>query len=133
MVGTIRPLGGKVNVGGGHETPTVSNLNPIKVGSGGPSRGIPNHVPGSMEEMDQIFAPGSVTLMMSSRLRFGDVDWARATSAAAKVMAPGGKVEMNVWCQGLEGLEIKMAFQRAGFKNVWIAGTDVGTMLYANW
>jgi hypothetical protein len=48
-------------------------------------------------------------------------------------MAPGAKVEMNVWCQGLEGLELKMAFQRAGFKNVWLAGTGVGTMLYANW
>jgi hypothetical protein len=127
----IRPIGGKVNVGGGHETPMMTNLNPIKTGSGGPSSGIPNHVPGSMEEMDEIFLPGSVTFMMSSRLRFLDVDWKRATLAAARVMAPGGRVEMNVWCQGMEGLEVKMAFQRAGFRNVRLAGTGVGTMVFA--
>jgi hypothetical protein len=43
----IRPVNGKVNVGGGHETLNMTNLNPVKPGSGGPSSGIPIHVNGS--------------------------------------------------------------------------------------
>ena len=110
-VAKLRPVLGKVNVGGGHETPSMTNLNPIKPGSGGPSSGIRNHVQGSMEEMDQLFEPNSVTFLMSSRLRFVDVDWPKAAQAAAKVVAPGGKVEMNIWCQGLEGLQVKLLFE----------------------
>jgi hypothetical protein len=128
----LRPVGGQINVGGGHETPTMTNLNPIKPGSGGPNAGIPNHVRGSMEEMDQLFEANSVTYMMSSKLRYVDVDWPRAAAAAAKVVAPGGTVEMNVWCQGLEALQLKLLFEKAGFRNVRIAGTGVGTMLYAD-
>lgn len=127
----IRPVGGQLNVGGGHETPTMTNLNPIKQGSGGPAVGIPNHVRGSMEEMDQLFEASSVSYMMSSKLRFNDVDWPRAVAAAAKVVAPGGKVEMNVWCQGMDGLQLKLLFEKSGFRNVRLLGDGVGTMLYA--
>src|SRR5688500_2533626 len=112
--GLMTPVNGKVNVGGGHETPNMTNLNPIKPGSGGPAQGIPNHVNGSMEEMDQIFKAGSVEYMMSSRLRFGDVNWAQATQAAAKVMRTGGKVEMNIWCQPSEAALIMASFRQAG-------------------
>ena len=85
----------------------------------------------SGEEMDQLFEDNSVTYMISSRLRYNDVDWPRATAAAAKVVAPGGRVEMNIWCQGLEALQLKLLFERAGFRNVRVAGTGVGTMLHA--
>jgi hypothetical protein len=77
--GKIEPVAGEVNVGGGFETPNITNLNPLKPASGGPVRGIPNHVLGSMEDMDQIFARGSVKKLWSSKLRFVDVDWPRAT------------------------------------------------------
>src|SRR5262249_55818471 len=93
----IRPVNDTVNVGGGGEVPNVTNLNPINPISGGPARGIPNHIPRGMEDMDSVFQPGSVKSMISRRLRYGDVNWQSATQAAAKVMPPGGKVEMNIW------------------------------------
>ena len=46
-----------MNVGGGGEVSNVTNLNPIKPGTGGPSSGIPNHVPLGMEKMDSVFQP----------------------------------------------------------------------------
>ena len=84
-----------------------------------------------MEEMDHIFEPGSVEYMMSSKLRFGDVNWTQATQASAKVMPPGAKVEMNVWFGQGEAAVVKAAFERAGFKNVTVTGSDVGTMISA--
>jgi hypothetical protein len=129
----IKPVNGRVNVGGGDETSAGwTNLNPIKPGSGGPEQGIANHVKASMEEMDRVFEPGSVSEMISSKLRFVDVNWDIATKAAAKVMRPGGKVAMNVWCQGAaEQAALKNAFVRAGFKEITIKYEGVGTMLEA--
>jgi hypothetical protein len=130
----IRPVNDTVNVGGGGEIPNVTNLNPIKPGSGGPTSGIPNHVPAGMEKMDEIFAPGSVKTMYSQRLRYGDVDWPRSTQAAANVMPPGGKVSMNVWTQSQQEVNaLRAAFERAGFRNVriWGSSPGPGTMLDA--
>jgi hypothetical protein len=72
-----------------------------------------------------------VTLLLENRLRYVDVNWPRATAAAARVMKPGGKVSMNVWCQGQEAAALKAAFERAGFRNVEIFGAGTGTMLTA--
>jgi hypothetical protein len=128
----IIPIKGEVNVGGGNETPDITDLNPIKQGSGGPQRGIPNHVHGSMEEMDQIFVQGSVKKVISVRLRVIDVDWPKATKAAANVMPRGGKVMMNIWTWTPEQqAAIKAAFEAAGFSNVEVAGLGPGTMLTA--
>jgi hypothetical protein len=130
----IVPLNGKVNVGGGGgplEPAGYTNLNPIKAGSGGPSSGIPNHLQGSMEEMAELLQPQSVSEMISNRLRFIDVNWGRATAAAAKVMKPGGKVSMNVWCSAEEVLQLEAAFKSAGFKDVKSFGSGTGTMLTA--
>lgn len=130
----IAPLNGKVNVGGGggpREPAGYTNLNPIKAGSGGPSSGIPNHLQGSMEEMAELMQPQSVGEMISNRLRFIDVNWTRATAAAAKVMKPGGKVSMNVWCTAEEAGQLETAFKSAGFRDVKIFGSGTGTMLTA--
>lgn len=128
----IRPVNGTVNVGGGGEIPNVTNLNPIKVGSGGPTKDIPNHVLGSMEDMAKLFEPASVKKMYSSRLRFGDVDWAKGTTAAAKVMPSGGEVGMNVWTFAPEQrVALKTAFEQAGFKNVRVMLEGAGTMVFA--
>jgi hypothetical protein len=130
----MAPLNGKVNVGGGGgplEPAGYTNLNPIKAGSGGPSSGIPNHLQGSMEEMAELIQPQSVSEMISNRLRFIDVNWARATAAAAKVMKPGGKVSMNVWCSAEEALQLEAAFKSAGFRDVKTFGSGTGTMLTA--
>jgi hypothetical protein len=117
----VKPLNGQVSVGGGFENKVGSNLNPVKPGSGGPAKGIPNHVQGAMEDMGELFEPGSVKRMISSRLRYGDVDWAKGTQAAAKVMAPKGTVQMNVWTQSpAEQKALENAFKTAGFKNVQV-------------
>lgn len=128
----IRPVNGQVNVGGGTETPHMTNLNPAQGVGGGPVTGIPNHVQGSMEQMDVLFEPGSVTFMTSHRLRYVDVkNWIQATKAAAKAMRSGGKVEMNIWCYETEKKVLVAAFESAGFKDVKTAYDGVGTMLYA--
>jgi hypothetical protein len=128
----IKPVNGRVNVGGGLETPDMTNLNPIKAGSGGPSKGIPNHVRGSMEQMGEIFERGSVEYMMSNKLPYAGVDWPVATRAAAQAMKPGGKVDLNIW--GLDDNKIaalKSGFEQAGFKNVEVVGEGVGSRLQA--
>lgn len=127
----VKPVNGKVNVGGGFETPNMTNLNPCKPGSGGPTSGIPNHLAGGMEQMDQLLEPNSVEYLMSSKLRFVDVNWSAAAQAAAKSMRSGGKVEMNIWCTGNEIQTVVRAFQNAGFRDVKAIGDGVGTMLTA--
>jgi hypothetical protein len=129
----IKPLNGQVSVGGGFENRNGSNLNPINPRSGGPAKDIPNHVLGGMEDMADKFEPGSVKRMISSRLRYQDVDWAKGTEAASRVMAPGSKVSMNVWCQGAEERQaVKAAFEAARFKNVRVVGDGTGTMVFAD-
>lgn len=128
----ITPVGGKVNVGGGFETPDRTNLNPIRRGSGGPETGIPNHVRARMEDMDEIFEAGSVEDIFSSKLRYHDFDWPRATQAAATTMRPGGKVFMNVWCGSeAEADAIAAAFRKAGFQRAWVEGHGPGTIIHA--
>ncbi|GBU17954.1 MULTISPECIES: hypothetical protein [Methylobacterium] len=128
----IKPVNGKVNVGGGTENSKVTNLNPINPNSGGPTTGIPNHVLGGMEDMGELFEAGSVREMFSNKLRYVDVNWPRATQAAARVMAPGGKVSMNVWTiETAEQQALKTAFEAAGFKNVKVVGEGAGTILTA--
>lgn len=128
----LKPVNGKVNVGGGMETPNMTNLNPCNPNSGRPTKGIPNHVLGGMEDMDAIFAQDSIDVMMSSKLRFADVNWPQAARAAAKVMRRGGKVEMNVWCSSpAEAEALVKAFKEAGFSDVKTMGDSVGTMLFA--
>jgi hypothetical protein len=132
----VKPLNGRVNVGGGggaREPSGMTNLNPAEGIGGGPTKEIANHVRGKMEQMEQLFEPNSVELMVSSKLRYGDVNWDQATKAAAKVMRRGGKVEMNVWCYSNEKDSLVAAFVAAGFKNVRTEGDAVGTMLYAVW
>jgi hypothetical protein len=134
-VGKVRPKNGCVNVGGTGgplEPQNVTNLNPIKIGSGGAEKGIANHVNAGMEEMARVIEPGSVKSLISNRLRFVDIrNWDAAARAAAQVMSSGGEVSMNVWCQGSERALLKAAFERAGFKNVRVVGDGVGTMLSA--
>jgi hypothetical protein len=85
-----------------------------------------------MEDMDEIFARGSVKKLWSSKLRFVDVDWPRGTWAAANVMPAGGRVSMNIWVSGAAEREaLKAAFEQAGFKDVELLGDGVGTILSA--
>ena len=89
-----------------------------------------------MEDMDRLFEAGSVKTMISSKLRFVDVNWNQGTTAAAKVMSPGGRVSMNVWTQSSAEQEVlRTAFTNAGFKNVRVVQVGMdgsSTMVFAN-
>jgi hypothetical protein len=126
----ITPVGGTVNVGGGLEKGSagMTNLNPIVPGTGGPTKGIPNHVPAGFEDMGDIFQFGSVQRVTSSRLTFNTVNWPQSAQAAYKVMAPGGKLQMNVWTQSqLEVDQVINAFTNAGFRDVKNLTRTVGS------
>jgi len=130
----IRPLNGKVNVGGcggPREPADVTNLNPINPNSGGQSSGIPNHVKAGFEEIGEIFEPASATDVVSYRLRYIDItDWKRAAEGTAKVMRPGGKLFLNIWTQtAAEAETAASAFRRAGFKDVKVVGSGTGTII----
>jgi hypothetical protein len=118
----IRPVNGTVNAGGGLEAEAqagCTNLNPVNPNSGGASSGIPNHIRAGLEDIGDIFEPGSVTRIFSRRLRFGDVQWQQAATGSARVMAPGGTLDLNVWTQSQEEVDILIgAFRRAGFRDV---------------
>ncbi len=119
----IRPVQGRINVGGGFErgAESATNLNPIVPGTGGPgvNANIPNHVSAGFEEIGDIFEPGSANLVFSNRLTYETVNWASAASGTARVMAPGGRFSLNVWTTSESEVQtIIDAFTRAGFRNV---------------
>ena len=56
---------------------------------------------------------------MVKRLPFQTVNWTQSATAASKVMAPGGQLQLNVWTRSqAEVDQIIKAFTDAGFKNV---------------
>jgi hypothetical protein len=119
----IRPVKGKVNVGGGFEegAANCTNLNPIVSGTGGPGKAakIPNHVRAGFEEIGDIFEVGSVRELISNRLPFKTVKWHRAAKGSFKVMAKDGKVSLNVWTSSKAEVDALLkAFRDAGFKDV---------------
>jgi RHS repeat-associated protein len=128
--GLITPIKGRVNVGGGNETPEGwTNLQPYRTETGGPASGVANAVIGTAENMHQIFAPGSVQEMMSSKMAIGSINLQAWAAAAHKVMAPGGKFILN-FLGGEKGYhaEVAQAFRDAGFKDVtWQPGSPFVT------
>jgi hypothetical protein len=130
----VKPVNGVVNVGGGREkgSEAATNLNPIVPGTGGPTRGIPNHIKAGFEQIAEVFEPGSATVIKSSRLPFHTVDWDAAAKGSNKVMAPGGKLYLNVWVrEGVDDPNIMLkAFQAEGFSNLIIISRGTGTILY---
>lgn len=121
----IKPFNGIVNVGGGLEegAAQATNLNPIVRGTGGPTSGIPNHVKAGFEQIAEVFEEGSVDKIISRKLPSTTVNWEQAAQGSYKVLKPGGKVALNVWQHGTEdSAAIKAAFEKAGFKDVKVAG-----------
>jgi RHS repeat-associated protein len=136
--GTVEPVNGTVNVGGGLENPNVTNLNPVVPNTGGPpAAAIPNLVQAAGEQIGSIFAPNSVKSLISARLPYATVNWEQLANGAARVMARGGKVFMNTWVQasdaeqGLARQRIADAFTKAGFGDVEVTGTGPGVMVRA--
>jgi hypothetical protein len=131
--GGLRPVNGRINVGGGLESGAAeaSNLNPIVQGTGGPTRGIPNHVRAGFEQIADVFEPGSAELVLSNRLPFHTVNWARAARGAYTVLAPGGRLSLNVWTRSAaEVRTILSAFSDAGFRSVTSSGSGPATMIF---
>jgi hypothetical protein len=50
------------------------------------------------------------------------VDWTKAAQGAAKVIAPGGKLSLNVWATAEQAQTVIKAFRAAGFKDVRAVG-----------
>jgi hypothetical protein len=120
----FHPRLGTVNVGGGHETPQFTNLNPFMEGTGGPTAGVSNHVRASFEQIELVFEPGSVQALQSSRLPASTVDWPTAAAGAHRVMAPGGSLQINVWSSSVEATEnVMAALRNAGFQQVRLGGS----------
>ncbi|SHN27339.1 DUF4157 domain-containing protein [Mucilaginibacter sp. OK098] len=131
----VRAVNDTVNVGGGLESQSekATNLNPVNPDSGGPSRGIPNHIKAGFEDIGEIFKPGSLKKVYSNRLRYMDVDWARSASGAAKAMAPGAKLSLNVWTHNEQEIKIILdAFKANGFKNMQALGESTYTIIMGN-
>ncbi|WP_046868090.1 hypothetical protein [Microvirga massiliensis] len=132
----IRAKNDQINVGGALEkgSEQFTNLNPVNPLSGGATKGIPNHIKGSFEEIGEIFEPGTVKCIISNRLRFGDVkDWNAAAQGSFKVMRSGGRIGaghpasgLNVWATADEVPVLLKAFQQAGFRDVKNVGTSAG-------
>jgi Domain of unknown function (DUF4157) len=119
----IRPVNGRINVGGGHEagSQNATNLNPIVTGTGGPGPNaqIPNHVRAGFEQIDEVFEAGSANQIYSSRLPYHTVNWTQSANGASKVMASGGQLHLNVWTRTAQEVKaIIDAFTKAGFRNV---------------
>jgi hypothetical protein len=128
----IRPVNGTINVGGGFEqgAAEATNLNPIVEGTGGPGANAdtPNHVRAGFEEIGDIFVPGSANKIISNRLPFDTVNWPKSARGAARVMAPGGKLSLNVWAKNPQQVQqIIDAFTKAGFRNVKNTTGYIGT------
>lgn len=132
--GPVKPVNGIVNVGGALEEGSAkfTNLNPIVEGTGGATRGIPNHIKAGFEQIDQVIVEGSASKIISRRLPSETVDWPRSALGAYKVLKPGGLVRMGVAQHGTDdSAAIVAAFQKAGFKNVKVVGEGMETLVLA--
>jgi RHS repeat-associated protein len=127
------PIQGRLNVGGGDEQagmlvegrPEIwrqgeySNLQPYIPNTGGPSSGVPNAISGRAEQIDQIFAPGSIRQMISRRLAGPDLSIDEFAASAYSGMAKGGRFELHFGLGGAPQAEAQ-AFSRVGFRDVQI-------------
>jgi|SRR5581483_6644833 len=128
----VRPVNGRVNVGGGLEpgAEAATNLNPIVSGTGGPTKDIANHIKAGFEQIDEVIEPGSAKEIISNRLPFKTVDWPRSAQGAYKVMAPGGSLSLNVWAQTPQEVQVILdAFIKAGFRDVKASGSGTATII----
>ena len=123
-VGVI-PIEGRVNVGGGIETPKGwTNLQPYEANTGGPVREVRNRVPGYAEDIGTIFAEGSIKEMTSSKLplwKFTPENLRKFAEGSHKAMAEGGTFKLHFHLADLKfNQEVQAAFKTARFKDVRI-------------
>jgi RHS repeat-associated protein len=113
----VYPLNGRVNIGGGFETPgRWTNLQPYL--PGGPERGVPNAIRALAEEMGEVLVPGSVTEMISSRLP-STIDLQAWAKGAYKAMQPGATFKLNFYEPSFH-TRVAEVFAEQGFKNVQV-------------
>jgi uncharacterized protein DUF4157 len=132
----VAPVNGRINVGGGFEAGAEqsSNLQPFVPNVGGPPAGsnVPNLVPGRFEQIGDLFEPNSANLLYSNRLTAHTVtNWNQAAAGSYTVVAPGGRVSLNVvTTEQAELTTIRDAFRAAGFRDVTVqGGVGYGTMV----
>jgi RHS repeat-associated protein len=130
----LKPVNGRINVGGGLEpnSDKGTNLNALIPGTGGPNSGIPNHVKGDAKDIAAYFEAGSASEIVSSRLTANTVDWTSFAQGAYVVLKSGGKITMNIWDFG--GYYVGQAvdaLKAAGFTEVGSYGTGAATIIEA--
>jgi hypothetical protein len=96
LAAKVRPHNGRINVGGRFEAASkeASNLNPELLPD------IPNHVPGSFEQIGELFEPSSAREIFSNKVPAVDVkDWSAASRGAKQVLEEGGILDLDLWGQ----------------------------------
>jgi hypothetical protein len=127
LAGKVRPHEGRINVGGRFEPDArnASNLNPELV------EGIPNHVPGTFEQIADKFEPGSASEILSNKVPAVDVgDWPAAAKGAREVLAEGGRLDLDLWGQA-EDIEAAYAAIKAVFPSAKLELHGAGGIITA--
>jgi RHS repeat-associated protein len=125
--GLLTPAGGIINVGGMGEMAGVTNVN--NLANVANAEAIPNLVAADGANIGSIFTPGSASLITSSNLPAGMVNWGNLAAGAYRVLAPGGQVAMNIWANTAEAAAAAgAAFTAAGFQQVQVE--QIGNMMY---
>ncbi|HEX8000712.1 MAG TPA: RHS repeat-associated core domain-containing protein [Pyrinomonadaceae bacterium] len=122
-----------VNIGGVGEVAGAINVNILKDRV---AAGIPNLIKASGSEIGNLFKAGSVSKIISNRLPFSGVaesgGWTNLASGAYRVLAPGGRVTMNVTTSSAaEVAALQTAFKSAGFASVKVEGSGFATIVNA--
>ncbi len=103
-----------VNIGGKGEYPDAINLNP-NTSSVDVSPDWPNWVNAPGESIADLFPPGSIDELFSSKLPPGVMNWDEIAQGSMVVLKPGGKVAFN---QLGPAKGIPEALERAGFTQI---------------
>lgn len=137
----VRPVGGRVNVGGG--TPPLdpfaanaSNLNPGIQGSGGPPlEAIPNLIRAYAHEIAEVVVNRSADQILMRKVFYADVRWEEFARGAADVAKPNSLLFINTWVYGnaaeqaAAAQRLVAAFESAGFQNVRLMGAGAETVV----
>jgi hypothetical protein len=110
-----------VNIGGAgapHEPPGAINLNPQVPGT--QRAGIPNLVQARGEQIGELFPPASVDRIEGHNLAGGAIDWNRVADGSARVLRPGGSLEIYFRGAHDGAQQLAGALRRNGFRDVTV-------------
>jgi hypothetical protein len=110
-----------VNLGGTGEEAGFINLNNLSGSGGQRASSIPNLINGGAENIATYFTPGRVDEIVANNIVPGSFNWMEVAKGCYSVLRNGGTVRFAEFGGGAEsGVNIKLALEAAGFKNVSI-------------